>query len=406
MKKHFFVLFVVAATMAGIWVSCTNEDSEQVVESEVLDSGLEAVLAQSGIAGASFSYESWLQVDLVTRASGEQKITATCSADISALVREQRVESFELKPLDLSYIGKEKNRNRQGNYVSVIDSAMVCRFDYGAFAYDYELKFQAPVYDDGVTKQVMPYHRFESISYTDYTLTDLETAVVRGATYERKLFHQRVSAEFAGEVYAVDNYLILMKKIDGEEYVPGEPYQVSTEIVDGGCECEGGGNYRPWLKVVQHWSDGSKRELECSVNLRAEGYAITLPYKVVPNADVELLSWKWEKGRRDSGGGSDLTSNVRAYDQQYRCILEYNLFTAETEFWVEHAYYVDNVIVYPMPMPELGKVTVLTPILTFVGHDSSEKEGEFDSWIYEQTVTADFGSGILDAWVSCQLVVK
>lgn len=405
MKKHFFILLVVAAAMTGIWVSCTNEDSERVIESEVLDSGLEAVSAQSGIAGAAFSYESWLEVNLVTRASGEQKITATCNAGIPVLVREQKVESFELKPLNLSYIGQEKNRNRQGNYVSVVDSTMVCRFDYGAFAYDYELEYQVPVYDDGVTKQIMPYHHFESIGYTDYTLTDMETVVVRGATYERKLFHQRVSAEFAGEVYGVDNYLILMKKIGGEEVVSRDPYQVSTEIVDGGYEYNGG-NYRTWLKVVQHWSDGRKQELECSANLRAEGRAITLPYKVVPNADVELLSWKWNKGRCDSGGGSDVTPNVSVYDQQYKCILEYNLFTAAAEFMVEGAYYVDDVIVYPMPVPELWNVTIPAPIVTYVGPDSSEKEGEFVSWYYTQTVTADFGSDALEAWIGCQLVVK
>lgn len=409
MKKHLFSLIIAAAAIMGTTVSCTKDGPEQpeVIESHVTDSGVdEQVSIASNIGGTTFSYASWIEVDLKTRASGNQKMTAQVNADILTHAQEVKVSDFGLSDPEVTYSYAAGESERQGYYITVTDTVMTCHVNLGAFEYGYNFKYGVPVYDDGISKETMPYHRFENISVGLPVLSDMEKATIRGAEYERKLFQQRISAEFAGKVYIADCCLTLLKKVGGTEITPDEPYQVSTDILDGGLE-QDGGSYYAWLKVRQNWSDGSAKELTCHANLCGNDNAVLLPYKVIPNAELTMVSGKIVEGEKVNGGGSNVSDNVAVYTQKYLCEIEYNYFSVREEVLsYEEAYYVDDVLTYPMPGLKLENVTIKNPVIEYIGPRYSEAEGDFICWWLTQEITARLGYYDFTSKVEAQLVVK
>ena len=403
MKKHLFFLFIAAAAVMGTTVSCTKDDNvlPEVIDSEIIESGAGNVNATTGFGGTTLSYESWFKVNLTTRGAGDQTVTAQVNADMLVQAREIKVSNFEPVRQEMSVSYRAGESVQQSRYVTVIDSVMVCGLAFG----ECNFNFQVPVYDDGISHEVMPYHRFKNVSAGASALTDMDNATIRGVEYERKMFQQQVRAEFADEVYVANCCFVLLKKVSGDEVIPEEPYQVSTDILDGGLE-QDGGSYYTWLKVRQNWSDGSAKEITCHTTLRGEGESTVMPYQVVNSANAQIVSTRWLEGRKTPSGGYETSEYVIVYDQQYLCEIEYSLFIAQAEFRGEIAYYTDEVVTYPMPALAFSNVTVKNPELRFIGPDHSEQEGDFVSWWLTQNVTAKYGHHPVEAKVEGQLVVK
>lgn len=410
MKKNMFTLIIAAAAMVAstTFVSCQKEDEPiEVIKSEVLETGSSPIdIVSNGITGTQLAYESWIKVNIETKASGEQLVKAKLQADILASVFEVKADGFEPQPVKVSYSYRENGRKQDG-FVTTIDSVMVCKLDYGAFAYEQELLYQVAIYDDGISKQTMPYHRFGELQVGDYSLSALDNAIIRGAEYERMLFRQQLTASFGNQQYVMNNCLVLLKYVSGTEtpIEPGEVYQTKTEILDMGIDSEARA-YTTWLKARQYFSDGTTKDVLCSAYVGAGGYSNELKYKLVNTADIKIVSYDISEGTIKTGGGSYVTENVNVLTKQWVVKIKYNLFTEETYFYEQEAYYVDDLITYPMPVKHLSDIQVSEPELVKGSYMHSDEIGDYWHWSFKQEVTAKYMASTLTSAIYCELAVQ
>lgn len=406
MKKQFTLIVAAMAAIATI-VACDKE--VEVISSEVLDTGSEKVeVVSSCISGTQLSYETWIKMNLETKASGEQVVKATLKADISASMFDVKTDGFELQPVKLSYSYREDGRKTDG-FVTIIDSVMVCNLDYGAFAYDQELKYQVAVYDDGISKETLPYHRFDkSLTVGDYTLNELDNVGIMEAIYERRIFIQQLKTTFGGQQYKLNNSLVLMKLVSGIENpsaLEKPDYRTKTEILDMGYT-DLDGCCKSWLKARQYYSDGYTRDIECSVNIGGGSNHSIMPYITLPNADIKLESYEIKKGETELGGGMNKTEWVIVYTTEVICALKYNQFNADVTFVREIPYFQDELVTYPMPSIDYSNFKVEEPEVRFVENTYTETNGYFASWYFTQSVSADYGTYTFNSSASRQIIVK
>jgi hypothetical protein len=115
----------------------------------------------------------------------------------------------------------------EDGFVTVYDSILVYSVSYDDFSFDYKIIYQVPVYDDGVTKQVMPYYRYENIRNGETRVSDGESRVVEGKVYAVKNLRHSIDVDFNGEMYTVKANITLLRKIGDV----GQPYLTKSEIV-------------------------------------------------------------------------------------------------------------------------------------------------------------------------------
>ena len=101
--KRFFRAAAALFTVA-VFASCSKEDEPlpEVIESEVLDSGLDdqvvskPVEGVSGTNGVELSYQSWIRVKGETRAFFDDKVTVMLTDVFNCVDSTVNVGSFEL----------------------------------------------------------------------------------------------------------------------------------------------------------------------------------------------------------------------------------------------------------------------------------------------------------------------
>lgn len=158
--KRFFRAAAALFTVA-VFASCSNEDEPlpEVIESEVLDSGLDdqvvskPVEGVSGTNGVELSYQSWIRVKGETRAFFDDKVTVMLTDVFNCVDSTVNVGSFELSGYRTS-VSYKKRGERQEDFVQVSDSIMAYTVSFDQFSFDYELLFETAVYDDGYTRQL------------------------------------------------------------------------------------------------------------------------------------------------------------------------------------------------------------------------------------------------------------
>ena len=74
---------------------------------------------------------------------------------------------------------------------------------------EFVLPYQAAVYDDGITKVTMPYHKYTDVRDNGGELSDLESVTENGVTYLRKLYKHSIVADFNGKSYTVNAEIVL-----------------------------------------------------------------------------------------------------------------------------------------------------------------------------------------------------
>ena len=128
-----------AAMLAGttMMTSCEKEEEiskREVIDSEVLDEGVaEKVTEEVGTEGTQLSYESWIVVRGQTRAAFQNKVSVTLNNRLNNVSREIEVESWETGEAEILYGYKAGDSRKNGDYVTVTDSVMVCTVSYPGF---------------------------------------------------------------------------------------------------------------------------------------------------------------------------------------------------------------------------------------------------------------------------------
>ena len=288
MKTKLFLSALALGAMMTTFVARDKDepyvDPDKVIESEVVDPGTaeEVEETDNGTEGISLSYESWIVVHQVfadgstsqpqTRtgasASTGNKISVILESRLTDVSTTAEVSDFKLgeavNSIDYRELGSDKHATQP--FVTVIDSATVYTVDYGVFAVEFILPYQTAVYDDGVTKVTMPYHKYGDIRDNGGVLSDLESVTEDGVTYLRKLCKHSIEADFNGKSYTVNAEIVLRKVQKGD-------YLLSKQVVDEGVELVSydltakTGVSKSWIKIEETWSESGIKEVKREVLL-------------------------------------------------------------------------------------------------------------------------------------------
>ena len=211
-KSFFMHVSAAAAVICAMFVmvSCDKDDPllPEVIESEVYEVGEAGeVTAQSGTEGTSLSYESWIMVRGMTRASFDNRVSVTLNNEFANVDSIIRVSTFELGEMRTALV-YETAGNRQEDFVTVTDSVLVYKVMFNEFEFSYDLYHEIAVYDDGVTRQTMPYHPIRNVRDNGYEVEDLDFVTEDNGeggkiVYLRKLLKHSIAVDFNGETYTV-----------------------------------------------------------------------------------------------------------------------------------------------------------------------------------------------------------
>ena len=414
-KKNWFVI-VAAMIMSSVMIfaSCSSDDdpmSPEVIESEVLDDGVDSnVTSKSNVApdgtnlGTKLSYKSWIMVKGQTRAAFENKVEVTLNNVFANTDTIITVSNFDLGDYK-TVVSKRKRSERQEGFVTVSDSVMVYSVQFAEFSFDYELDFEHAVYNDGVTKQNMPYHPIGIIKDNGYKLEELDFVIEKEvdgqqSVYLRKLLRHSISVAFNGKTYE------LSAKVELRKFVGYHPCAISSEVQNSGISnvVDGtwSGTYTSWLEVKHVYSDGKTAVKKYEVtNMIGEIEYDMLSYKILPSADVKLERSGFEGvAVRDTIGMPDksvIIEKTRIY------VVQYNLFTLSYPVKEYEAYYNDGLLKADYPKLEYGDMKVeynVRYVSEYVGEERNYKE-----YYFTQKVSGKFGSSRHTTDQGCQIIV-
>ena len=397
-----------------IFASCSSDDDPmlpEVIESEVLDEGMDDTVSSkpsinpNGVTtGTQFSYKSWIMVKGQTRAAFENKVEVTLNNVFANTDTVITVSNFDLGDYK-TVVSKRKRSERQEGFVTVSDSVMVYSVQFAEFSFDYELDFEHAVYNDGVTKQNMPYHPIGTIKDNGYKLEELDFVIEKEvdgqqSVYLRKLLRHSISVAFNGKTYD------LSAKVELRKFVGYHPCAISSEVQNSGISnvVDGtwSGTYTSWLEVKHVYSDGKTAVKKYEVtNMIGEIEYDMLSYKILPSADVKLERSGFEGvAVRDTIGMPDksvIIEKTRIY------VVQYNLFTLSYPVKEYEAYYNDGLLKADYPKLEYGDMKVeynVRYVSEYVGEERNYKE-----YYFTQKVSGKFGSSRHTTDQGCQIIV-
>ena len=374
-KKNWFVI-VAAMIMSSVMIlaSCSSDDDPmllEVIESEVLDEGMDDTASSkpsinpNGVTtGTQFSYKSWIMVKGQTRAAFENKVEVTLNNVFANTDTVITVSNFDLGDYK-TVVSKRKRSERQEGFVTVSDSVMVYSVQFAEFSFDYELDFEHAVYNDGVTKQNMPYHPIGTIKDNGYKLNDLEFIIetdenARERVYLRKLLTHSISVEFNGKSYD------LTAKVELRRFAGFHPCIVESVVTDEGKEIIDINmndvvpsiSFKSWISVQRSWSDNRKEEKtftqictpEICISEQSKFYKIIPDTDIIrENAEIEYLGTETSV----TGADSEYTKTIVALKQY---TITYNYFDVIYTLKEPTPVYNDGVLSKNMPAYSLSNI--------------------------------------------------
>lgn len=233
MKWHILLVSIVIAM--SIVSSCEKTKKVEpptpepkIIGSQILDEGKESnVKAVYSKESTKLSYKSWLMVRAETKAMKESKVEVELQNEFRHIDTSFIVKSFEMGDYKTSIYRRVRNISKNGN-ITKIDSVFVYKIDFDEFTFEYELDFDVAVYDDGFSRQELPYYGVDFTLLKDKGCTELSSMKsyddgVRA--YARKNFTHTIEIECAGKQYVATANVILKKDIGSAN----DDYLIETE---------------------------------------------------------------------------------------------------------------------------------------------------------------------------------
>ena len=361
-KKNWFVI-VAAMIMSSVMIfaSCSSDDDPmlpEVIESEVLDKGMDDTASSkpsinpNGVTtGTQFSYKSWIMVKGQTRAAFENKVEVTLNNVFANTDTVITVSNFDLGDYK-TVVSKRKRSERQEGFVTVSDSVMVYSVQFAEFSFDYELDFEHAVYNDGVTKQNMPYHPIGTIKDNGYKLEELDFVIEKEvdgqqSVYLRKLLRHSISVAFNGKTYD------LSAKVELRKFVGYHPCVVASEVVDKGIgQLANDFTYSSWIKVKQSFSD--KRESTeiyqiDNMKLFIHEAGDEVGYFVIRDENIKFETFVSRPVREYLVADYSESKYIKVTRYHTKELAQYNYFNLGVELIHDEAVYDDGVTKYVLP---------------------------------------------------------
>ena len=348
MKANRFVqILAAAAVICGVVLmsSCEKEPLlPEVIESEVYDNGsAEEVMVTPTSDGQSLSYESWMMVRGVTKGAFANRVSVTLNASMPNVteVRDVAVWDFGTSRIVQT---REAGESRTEGFVTITDSVLVYTVITEEFEFSYRLHYEVGVYDDGVTRQVMPYHYFGNIRDNGGVTEAADSYVDGDYAYARRIFRHSISVEFGGETYEVKAEVTLRRALGAA----GASYVVRSEVTEKSVTAKSEGDgFLSTITVRSLMSTGEEREETYSAELPVGGesnYARACEpdcaYADVRrlNMTLEPVSESWE----------EYGKHVTLKRISENCVVHYNAFDLEIPFYRYGALFDNGVLIEEM----------------------------------------------------------
>ena len=285
-RKNFFGFVVLGIAMsAACFISCSEKDDpfdgqEVVIESNVLEQGADETVnvSEDGTEGTSLTYDSWIRVFRRTNLSETsyegEIVTVTLNnvieseGDVLSKTKQAKVTSAASEKssagLQLSYeaVGEPQTK---GKYVSVQDSALVCTRIVGDTVVVHRLIYQVATYDDGKTKQVMPYYRYENVTDGGVETQSFVTEE-NGASYNVTRYVSTIFVDFNGETYSSVK-IVELKEIITDYLVSSKVINEGKELMEQDNKGTMTGTSKSWIEVEQEWSQSGIKTFKIEVIL-------------------------------------------------------------------------------------------------------------------------------------------
>ncbi len=405
-----------AILFTGLLLSGCSKDKTppEVIESTVQNSGMDdKVKVETNAKGTSLTYKSWVAVDQVfatrTAPAGEESVVETRAAgkgtEISVLLTNRLKHSVDTASVEHYKLAQEPavtlerrigETYAEGYYITVVDSILEYRIDYGCFTEKFEMSYQVAFYNDGVTRFKLPHKSYDNFSAEPYQLTAMDSKMGEGGeksgeysdcAYAWKRFDQTLKVDFGGSEYAATARTFLRRMIASD----GSPYVVRSEVLASELQPENDPNDAPFgahfiskLKVRQRWSDGRDAEEEYTVRLFCEINAEISPEVTVRGDPAEATLQHKEVNMKDENDPWMIPNHPEfgktTCDVMGELYLGYPAWGVVFRLYQTYAFYDDGVTYALFPGPEFTAdgVTVVSDNLV-----AMPNEGE--GW-YEQTV--------------------
>lgn len=331
----------VAAMVCAVTVftSCKKEPLPlpEVIESEVYDNGTAGNVQSSPVEnGTQMSYESWINVRGITKGSFDNRVAVTLygyTYDVNSTVD---VATWEMGET-LTSTNFEIGETRTEGFVTIVDSILVYTVRSEQFEFNYKLHYEVGTYDDGVSRQVMPYHYFKNIRDNGGVLEDAESYVDGEAAYARKIYRHSITVDFGGESYDVVAEITLRRYLGPAN----EPYPLKSKILEKTIEpLSSKDGFISSVKVESVMSTG---------NTETSSYSVSLPtgasdvYGNAKDVSSRLEDVHFQKAviteEEESYAGGDGYMSLMRIDG--KCILQYNQFDIEIDIY-RHTAIFDN----------------------------------------------------------------
>ena len=393
-KKNWFVI-VAAMIMSSVMIfaSCSSDDDPmlpEVIESEVLDDGVDSnVTSKSNVApdgtnlGTKLSYKSWIMVKGQTRAAFENKVEVTLNNAFNNTDTLVKVYDFIVEPPKVEVFNRKRSERQEG-FVTVSDSVMVYSVQFAEFSFDYELDFEHAVYNDGVTKQNMPYHPIGTIKDNGYKLLDVDSEVSGDFAYACKNLKHSINVQFNGKTYKLKANVKLYRYI-GSAY---EPYILRSKLIAEGTWTSGENLITSVLNVHQVWSDGHTNDDPVACYFAYNDESVILEPAVVTvhkfNPDLNILKSELVEGRKEIHHAEG--QYLEVFEKKHYWNVDYGCFSITIPLQLFTAHYDDGVLSRDLPEFKFTNVTSQKPELVFEnsGYDAN---GNYSVYWLTQKVT-------------------
>lgn len=370
--------------------SCSDDDDllPEVLESEVYNEGETGeITVKTGTDGTTLSYESWIMVRGTTRASFDNRVSVTLNGTLNDVDSACTVDNWRLENCETS-VSYENAGTRTDGFVTITDSVLVYTVKYDEFSFSFRLDYEVPVYDDGVSRQVMPYHRYTNLKDLGYTLKTADSYVDGEIAYARQIYQHKISVDFGGKSYTVTADITLRRWLGYAE----QPYIVRSSLIAEGIWAASEHILTSVLNIHQIWSDGSTVDdpVVCYFSYEDESRMLDPASVTARNFKNDLaVSNAWLSGGEKAASLRE-GPYLEVYTESYFWNVNYGYFQIAIPLELWGAFYDDGVLSRELPKYGFDDITTEAPELVFE-NSGSDANGRYNVYQLKQKITVKMG---------------
>ncbi len=340
----------------------------------------EVSVDSSSVKETKFEYVSWIEAPTKPY---RQEITLTAS------IENTEGEVTILGDFDFGEAKSYETRKGMGSerhrYITVVDSLFICHVMLGEIVIDYEMPFQAALYNDDNTAGQMAYIGFGNVVDKGYTLTSMSPEEADGIVYQRQLLRHAITIDFGGKTYLATATVIVKKKVGFE----GDEYLVSSRLLGQGItDVESDGHYasyRSWIEVEQVYNTGKKENMKYDLPLYAELKMKSISDMDFVGADLQKLNAGFDESKEHLIK-LPKAEYVYAYYYEKYYVVNYNYGHTETVFYDVDVVYNDGYNTFTFPTLHYSNIQDEGSIERVGGGEDAH--GKYGEYKFTQRVSA------------------